>query len=105
MTLFTDASPELLAQALAAVSDTPDLQPVAGSPGTAPPAAGAGPLLALEGVSVPTLAGGLAVADLSLVLHPGQHLLIVGEGSRHGAWVQHWLLASLQRCAATRAHA
>ena len=70
MTLFTDAPPAVLAQALAAVADTP----------LADGSAGADPavLLALQHVTVETPAGGLAAADLSLELRPGQHLLIAG---------------------------
>lgn len=84
MTLFTDASPALLAQALAAVSGSP-ASAAAGGPGAAAAAApsaghaGAAPLLAFDAVSVPTMAGGLAVAGLNLALHSGEHLLIVGK--------------------------
>ncbi len=84
VTLFTDASPALLAQALAAISDGPS-SPAPGSSGAGATAATAGggavpaPLLLLDEVHVPTLTGGVAVAGLSLVLQPGEHLLIVGE--------------------------
>lgn len=89
VSLFTDASPALLDQALAAVADSPP-SPAVGSLGASSGSAGQGTaaaaaggssplLLSLQGVSVETLAGGLAVSDLSLDLAAGQHLLLAGK--------------------------
>ena len=70
-TLFTDASSQLLSEALASLADGPPAVPA--------PAPDAPPLLALRHLSVRTPAGGLAVDGLNLELRPGQHLLIAGE--------------------------
>lgn len=88
VSLFTDAPAALLDQALAAVADSPPSPAVAslgassGSAGqgaAAAPGSSSGPLLlSLQGVSVETLAGGLAVSELSLDLATGQHLLMAG---------------------------
>ncbi|PSC73387.1 ATP-binding cassette sub-family D member 4 [Micractinium conductrix] len=69
-TLFTDASSQLLSEALASLADGPPAVPA--------PAPDAPPLLALRHLSVRTPAGGLAVDGLNLELRPGQHLLIAG---------------------------
>ena len=73
VTLFTDAPPAVLAETLAAVVDS-SIGPLGASSSAPQP-----PLLRLQQLSVATPAGCLAVADLSLELHPGQHLLIAGE--------------------------
>lgn len=93
VTLFTDAPPALLEQALAAVADLapPPGASLVASPGASSAAGGssdAGALLVLQEASVCTPAGGVAVAGLTLALHPGQHLLITGGHAAVGHCVE-----------------